>query len=94
MLSLITLNCDDGRKLYYSNGQRTAQGFHENAQDATFYPEGQGVDGDFGMLRSTLQGQSMVRNALIRPPFKVVKGNLAVEQVDMRTSSMSAEIRL
>lgn len=94
MLSLITLNCDDGRKLYYSNGQRSAQGFHENVQDATWYPEGQGVTDDFAMLRSTLQGQAMVRNALIRPTFKQIKGNLAVEQVDMRNSRTTAEIRL
>jgi hypothetical protein len=94
MLKLITLNCDDGRKLYYSNGQRTAQGFHENVQDATLYQEVQSVNADFGMLRSTLQGQALVRNALIRPTFKKISGNLAVEQLDMNVAQMSPEIRI
>jgi hypothetical protein len=94
MLRLITLNCDDGRKLYYSNGQRSAQGFHENVQDATLYPEAQHAGTDFGMLRSTLYGQALVRNALIRPTFKKISGNLAVEQLDMNVSQMSSEIRI
>ena len=94
MLSLITLICNDGRKLYYSNGLRTAVGFHENVQDATLYPDPQIVSADFGMLRSTLQGQALVRNALIRPTFKKISGNLAVEQLDMRAVEPAAEIRL
>lgn len=94
MLNIITLNCDDGRKLYYSNGQRAAQGFHEHIQDATLYPDGCSASADFGMLRSTLEGQAIVRNAIVRPTFKRVSGNLAVEQMDMGSMQMSAEIRL
>ena len=94
MLSLIILNCDDGRKLYYSNGQRTPQGFHENVQDATLYPEPGAASQDFGMLRSTLHGQSMVRSALIRPNWKPASGNLMVESFGHGEATTSAAIRL
>lgn len=94
MLNLITLNCDDGRKLYYSNGQRASQGFHENVQDATMYPDTDSASQDFGMLRSTLQGQAMVRNALVRPTFKPISGSLAVEPLQAGDTQISAEVRL
>jgi hypothetical protein len=94
MLNLIILNCDDGRKLYYSNGQRTPQGFHENIQDATLYPDGTAASHDFGMLRSTLHGQSLVRNGLIRPTWKQVTGHLTVEQFGHGEAVTSAAVRL
>lgn len=94
MLNLIMLNCDDGRKLYYSNGQRTPQGFHENVQDATLYPDSCMASQDFGWLRSTLQGQSHVRNALIRPSWKPATGHLSVEQFGHGEPTAMAEVRL
>jgi hypothetical protein len=94
MLNLIILNCDDGRKLYYSNGQRTLQGFHDSVQDASLYSEASAASNDFGMLRSTLQGQALVRNALITPSWKPANGHLAIEQFGAGEAVTTAEIRL
>lgn len=94
MLSIITLQCNDGRKLYYSNGLRTTQGFHDNANDGTFYSDDQTVSIDFGMLRSTLEGQSLVRDALLRPTFKLITGSLSIERVDIDQTNLSAEVRV
>jgi hypothetical protein len=93
MFNLITLNSVDGRTLYYSNGHQTPQGFHERVQDATLYPADGSVGQDFVFLRSTLQGQAIVREALIRPIRGPIHGTLAIETVGAQPQT-TAEVRI
>ena len=93
MFNLITLASDDGRKFFYSNGDKSPRGFHEKVQDATLYPGDGSVGQDFVFLRSTLQGEAIVREALIRPTRGPIQGTLAIEAVGAQ-SQTTTEVRI